>query len=76
MSGGLFRSRSARRAEHSSEAATIKARLSPFGESAADNPVRYQIADLRALRDAGRVSDAEYAARVADLLGTSESAIG
>jgi hypothetical protein len=59
-----------------SDAETIKEKLSAFGENATHNPVKDQIADLRALRDAGRVSDGDYANSVADLLGTPESALG
>jgi hypothetical protein len=71
------RSRSARRTGRScDEAEQIKARLSPFGETSAHNPVKDQIADLQGLRDRGAVSASDYAARVADLLGTPESALG
>ena len=74
---GFSRARSARRTgELCSEAEQIKARLSPFGETTAHNPVKAQIADLKGLRDRGAVSASDYAARVADLLGTSESIIG
>ena len=76
MLGGLFKSRSVQRAEQATEAEALKAKLSPFGGSAADSPLRDQMADLRAQRNAGQVSEAEYAVKVADLLGTSESVIG
>jgi hypothetical protein len=76
MLGGLFKSRSTQRAERASEADSLRAKLSPFGASTAGGPLRDQIADLRAQRNAGQVSEAEYAIRVADLLGTSESVLG
>jgi hypothetical protein len=77
MLGGLFKTRSAQRAtERANEVEAMKAKLSPFGDSAAYSPLRDQLADLRAQRDAGQVSEAEYAVTVADLLGTSESAFG
>jgi hypothetical protein len=74
---GFPRSRSSQREQQScEEAEQIMARLSPFGGGGAHNPVKDQIDDLRSLRDAGRMSTADYAATVADLLGTSESAFG
>jgi hypothetical protein len=74
---GFPRSRSSQRAQESSdEAGQLIARLSPFGTGDTHNPVKDQIADLRSLRDAGRMSAADYAATVADLLGTSESVFG
>ena len=77
MLGGLFNSRSARQAtERADEAAALMSKLSPFGANAGHNPVKQQISDLRARRNAGSMSEADYAARVADLLGTSESVIG
>jgi len=77
MLGGLFNSRSAQRdLRRANEAEAIRAKLSPFGVNSGDNPVRDQIAELRARRDAGTMSEGDYAARVADLLGTSDSVIG
>jgi hypothetical protein len=77
MLGGLFKSRSTQRAERSaSEAEALRAKLSPFGTSVGSPVLRDQMADLRAQRNAGHVSEAEYAVRVADLLGTSESVLG
>jgi hypothetical protein len=71
------KSRSAQRAnERTNEAEQLKKRLSAFGDDGGQNPVKDQIADLRALRDAGAVSDGDYASGVADLLGTSESVLG
>ena len=58
------------------EAEQLKERLSVFGDGGGPNPVKDQIADLRALRDKGAVSEDDYASGVADLLGTSESALG
>jgi hypothetical protein len=75
MLGGLFKSRSTQRAERASEAEALKAKLSPFG-AGAPGLLRDQMADLRAQRNAGEVSEAEYAVAVADLLGTSESVLG
>ena len=76
MLGGLFKSRAAQRAERASEAEALRAKLSPFGSGAPEGPLRDQMADLRAQRNAGQVSEAEYAIKVADLLGTSESVLG
>jgi hypothetical protein len=77
MLGGLFNSRSARQAsERADEAAALMSKLSAFGDNAGYNPVKDQISDLRARRNAGSMSEADYAARVADLLGASESVIG
>lgn len=77
MLGGLFKTRSAQRSsQRADEVEALRARLSPFGDSAANSPLRDQLADLRARRNAGQVSEAEYAVMVADLLGTSESALG
>jgi len=77
MLGGLFKSRSTQRAaQQASEAEALRAKLSPFGAVAPSGPLRDQMADLRARRNAGQVSEAEYAVMVADLLGTSESVLG
>ena len=76
MLGGLFKSRSTHRAERTNEGEALRAKLSPFGSGTPDGPLRDQMADLRAQRNTGQVSEAEYAIKVADLLGTSESVLG
>jgi hypothetical protein len=70
----LIRSRFSKR-EHArlENIEAIKARLGDFGSPDA-NPVRAQIADLRSLRDAGQLSDAEFASTVAAVLGAIEAA--
>jgi hypothetical protein len=55
----------------SRDAKAIKTKLDPFGK-VAHNPVRDMIAELREMRDAGTLSDADYVNEVAVLLGTSE----
>ena len=54
----------------------MKARLSPFLDNSEHNPVKDQIAELKARRNSGSVNASEYAAELADLLGTSDSALG
>ena len=78
MLGGLFKSRSTQRAAvRATEAEALRAKLSPFGGSTSGNGgLRDQMADLRERRNAGHMSEAEYAIQVADLLGTSESVLG
>jgi hypothetical protein len=55
-----------------SEVDVIKAKLRDFGETGS-NPVRDQIADLRSLRAAGRLTETDYAVTVAALLGTIDA---
>jgi len=70
----ILKSRSVRReAERTRNVDTIKEKLGGFGEKDA-NPVRDQIADLRSLRDAGRLTHADYAVTVATLLGAVDAA--
>jgi hypothetical protein len=59
-------------ASSAGEGERLRARLSAFGEDATENPVKAQIAELRNLRNAGRVNPNEYAERVSLLLGSSE----
>ena|ERR1700722_3878935 len=71
----LFKSRSIRREdERVQQIATMKAKLSEFGDPHA-NPVRDEIASLRALRDAGSLSHAAYAVKVSALLGALETGL-
>jgi hypothetical protein len=53
--------------------ADLKAKLRKFGEIGR-NPVREQIVELRARRDAGGLTEAEFAVTVAKLLGTVDAA--
>jgi hypothetical protein len=55
------------------EGERLRARLSVFGEGAAENPVKAEIAALRELRNGGRLDPVEYAERVAVLLGSAET---
>ena len=72
MLGGLFKSRSTQRAEQASEAETLRAKLSPFGAGAPSGPLRDQMADLRAQRNAGQVSEEDIQALIAYLQSTSK----
>jgi len=47
-------------------------RISPYCHH---NPVRDEIGVLRASRDAGAISETEFACRVADLLGALDAGI-
>lgn len=53
--------------------ADLKAKLRRFGEIGR-NPVREQIGELRARRDAGGLTETEFAVRVANLLGSVDAA--
>jgi hypothetical protein len=55
-----------------SEVDGIKAKLREFGD-AGSNPIRDQIADLRSLREAGQLTETDYAVTVAALLGTVDA---
>ena len=55
-----------------SEVDSIKAKLRDFGETES-NPVRHQIVDLRTLREAGLLTETDYAVTVAALLGTIDA---
>jgi hypothetical protein len=67
-----FRSRAHRAQERADATAELKAKLSLFGDDATNGDLKDRIAELRERRDAGSLGPAEYAIRVADLLGTPE----
>jgi hypothetical protein len=57
------------------DAAHVQAKLQPFGQTdASDNSVRDQITTLRAQRDAGELTETDWAVRVAELLGAVDAA--
>jgi hypothetical protein len=51
------------------EAAHVEAKVREFGNGARANPVRAEVARLRARRDAGELGEREWAVKVAELLG-------
>ena len=58
---------------HVNEIALIKDKLRVFG-AANGNPLKDQIADLRAHHDSGVLNHTDYAVRVAALLGSPDGA--
>jgi hypothetical protein len=57
------------------DAADVRAKLEPFGQTNAGNSsVRDEIATLRAQRDAGELTETDWSVRVAELLGAVEAA--
>jgi hypothetical protein len=57
------------------DAAQMQAKLQPFGQTGAGNSsVRDEIATLRAQRDAGELTETDWAIRVAELLGAVDAA--
>ena len=63
-----------RAARNRADVALIGANVQQFGTPDRE-PVRAEIADLREQRDAGSLSDADFAMRVAALLGAAESGL-
>jgi hypothetical protein len=56
------------------DAARLETKVRDFGEGETHNPVRDEIARLRDRRDAGELSDTDFAVKVAELLGSSDFA--
>jgi hypothetical protein len=54
------------------DAARLETKVRDFGERDAQNPVRDEIARLRERRDAGELSETDFAVKVAELLGTTD----
>jgi hypothetical protein len=52
----------------------LETKVRDFGQRQAPNPVRDQIARLREQRDAGELSETDFATRVAELLGSTDFA--
>jgi hypothetical protein len=52
----------------------IETKVRDFGQRETHNPVRDEIARLREQRDAGRLSETDFATRVAELLGSTDFA--
>jgi len=62
----------ARPAAPTSDVARVIEKVQEFGQ-VDDNPVRDEIAELRKEREAGRLSDSDWACRVAELLGAVDA---
>jgi hypothetical protein len=57
------------------DAAQTQAKLEPFGQTdTGDSSVRDEITTLRAQRDAGELTETDWAVRVAELLGAVDAA--
>ena len=54
------------------DAARLETKVREFGEREARNPVRDEIAQLRERRDAGELTETDFAVKVAELLGSSD----
>jgi hypothetical protein len=52
----------------------LETKVRDFGQRETENPVRSQIARLREQRDAGELSETDFATRVAELLGSTDFA--
>jgi hypothetical protein len=54
------------------DAAHLETKVRDFGQRDTHNPVRDEIARLREQRDAGKLSETDFATRVSELLGSTE----
>jgi hypothetical protein len=54
------------------DAARLETKVRDFGQRETHNPVRDEIARLREQRDAGALSETDFATRVAELLGSTD----
>jgi Short C-terminal domain len=52
----------------------LETKVRDFGQRETGNPIRDEIALLRQRRDAGELSETEFATRVAELLGSTDFA--
>lgn len=55
------------------DASQFETKVRDFGQRDTHNPVRDEIARLREQRDAGELSETDFAVRVSELLGSTES---
>jgi hypothetical protein len=56
------------------DVARLETQVADFGHAPAHNPVRNEIARLRRERDAGAMTETDFATRVAELLGAVDPA--